>query len=299
MITPLTFNTPSTARTLTDAAPPPPAASAPAPRDAFSVKKAVLGGIVGFMGRRIPTTVREISDEQRDHVIGLVQPGDILLSTSCDYPGLARMEFWTVRSDYTHAAIYEGNGKFLEATTPGGVKRSDLREYAHGRQKLAVIRPPYKTAQDREAALEYCRTQLGKEYDSAFNAFKAGSDNEFYCSELVYKALKSMPNPIEAPTHTCFGKEAIAPDAFFSLDGAQTVFDGNSGYWKNKLGHWPLALAAVGGAAAGHAMGGVGGAAAGFGVGLLGSILVGNKIQTGYFLPSVHDIREAKRLKAP
>ena len=36
-------------------------------------------------------------------------------------------------------------------------------------------------------------------------------------------------------------------------------------------------------------LGGAGGAGVGFGIGLLGSVMVGNRIQTGHYLPSLAD----------
>ncbi len=48
-------------------------------------------------------------------------------------------------SNYTHAALYEGDGKFLEATTHGGVQRFDLEKYFNDTVKVAVIKMPCAT----------------------------------------------------------------------------------------------------------------------------------------------------------
>lgn len=266
------------------AAPEAPAAPAE-PKDGFSPTKVVAGGILTFMGRRIPTTVPEMSQERIDNLKSAMQPGDVLLTCDCAYPGWARMEFWTVRSNYTHAAFYAGDGRVLEAVGDGVIENT-LEKVVSGRSKVAVIRPPYKSAADVQAATAFCESHLGKQYDSVFNT---SDEKEFYCSELVAKALQSMPNPIDTPMASLLGKPFIAPDAFLSLSNATLVHDDKSDYWKNKLGHWPLACSALGGAAAGGALAGMGGAGIGFGVGLLGSILIGNKIQTGHFLPSLTD----------
>lgn len=212
--------------------------AAPAPQssgDGFSPTKAVAGGILTFMGRRIPTTVPEISPDRVQHLKDTLQPGDVILTCDCSYPGWARMEFWTVRSNYTHAAYYAGDGKIYEAVG-GGVQEAKLDTFFEGRLKVALIRPPYKTPEDVKAATTFCQAQVGKAYDSVFST---GDDQEFYCSELVYKALKSMPNPIDSPSRQLLGRAAVAPDAFFGIEGAKTVHDDGSGYWKNKIGRWP------------------------------------------------------------
>ena len=262
--------------------------------DGFSPTRVAADGILAFMSRRVPTTVPEVTPEQANHLNQLLQPGDVILTCDCAYPGWARMEFWTVRSNYTHAAIYAGDGKIYEAVG-GGVKESPLDGYFEGRLKVAVVRPPYQSPQDVKAATDWCRAQLGKPYDSVFNT---GDDQEFYCSELVYKALQHMPNPIQAPDRKLLGRSAVAPDAFLYIQGADRVHDDRSNYWKNKLGHWPLAAAAVSGAVAGGMLGGAGGAGVGFGIGLLGSVMVGNRIQTGHYLPSLADKHAAPEAQA-
>lgn len=253
--------------------------------DGFSPTKAVAGGILTFMGRRIPTTVPEISKERAQHLKDTLQPGDVILTCDCAYPGWARMEFWTVRSNYTHAAYYGGDGKIYEAVG-GGVQEAKLDDFFEGRLKVALVRPPYQSPEDVKAATAFCQAQVGKPYD---NIFSTADDSEFYCSELVYKALKSMPNPIDSPSRQLLGRAAVAPDAFLGIPGAKTVHDDGSGYWKNKAGHWPLAATAIAGAVAGSQIGGLAGAGVGFAAGLLGSIMVGNYVQTGHALPSLTD----------
>lgn len=264
---------------------PNPAASeekAAEPREKFSPTRAAAGAALTFMGRRIPTTVPEVSPEKQAELKSKLKAGDVIMTCDCSYPGWARMEYWTVRSNYTHAAYYAGDGKIYEAVG-GGVLETPVDDYFAGRQKFAIVRPDYKSAQDVQAATDFCKAQLGKKYDSVFNT---GDDSEFYCSELVFKALKNMPNPIEAPSSSLVGKQAVAPDAFLHIPGIQVVHDDKSSFWGNKVGHWPIAAGTLGMAALGGSIGGWAGAGIGAGVGLVGTILGWNKMQTGYFLPS-------------
>jgi len=241
---------------------------------------ATSGAFVYALGVRVPTVTPEITPEKRQKILDCVQPGDVILETNNAYPGWQRLEFYSMRSNYTHAAIYEGDGKFLEATTPGGVQRTDLAEYLQGREQVAIIRPQYKSAADVKAALDYCRDQLGKPYDNGFNT---KSNDEFYCAELVYKAMQAMPDKIDVPTRKFLGKEVVAPDAFYAAPGAQVVYDDGSSYWKNRLSNWPVYAGALTCAAAAGLTHGPLAGVAGFVGGAALTILVGNKIQTGHF----------------
>ncbi len=233
---------------------------------------------------RVPTTTPKSTPERRDEILKLIQPGDIILETNNAYPGWQRFEKVTLNSNYTHAAMYEGDGKFIEATTGDpsgkGVVRNDLKEYLEGHVLVEIIRPPYKTPEDLKAALDYCRNQLGKPYDSEFSL---KDDDQIYCAELVYGALNACPSKIETPLKKLFSKEAVAPDSFEKLKGGQIVYSDNSNFWKNMASHYPVALGAFGTATAGGMLLGPLGAAGGFVGGLLLSICVGNKIQTGNF----------------
>ncbi len=233
---------------------------------------------------RVPSTTKEISDERRDKICASIQPGDIILETNNPYPGWQVFEKLTLDSDYTHAAMYEGDGKFIEATTGDpsgkGVVRTDLREYLSGRLLVEVIRPPYKSPEDREAAVDYLQSQLGKPYDAAFDL---SEDKTHYCAEIVYRALQNIPHKIDAPLKSFMGRPAAAPSSFQNIEGAEVVYSDKSSFWKNMASHYPVIAAAAGTAAACGMFGGPFAAVGGFFGGLLVSTLVGNKIDTGHF----------------
>lgn len=245
-------------------------------------KRQVSEAVMTVMGRRIPTTVPEISPEKASQLAAKLQPGDVILTCDCTFPGWARLEYWTVRSDYTHAAMYVGGGKVYEATGKG-VHAEELSEYFQGRQKVALVRPPYVTPADAQAAADYCVSQDGKQYDGMGDL---SNDEEIACTELVYNALKSTPNPIDTRVHSVLGVAAVGPDSFQQIPGARLLHDDHSDYWGNKLGHWPLAASGLALGMAGGLVGGIPGAACGLVAGVAGAILVGNKLQTGEFWPA-------------
>jgi uncharacterized protein YycO len=244
-----------------------------------------------LLDTRIPTVTKEFSEADRNKVMDLIRPGDIILETNDAYPGWQFLEKLVFGSSFTHAAIYEGDGQFIEATTGDpsgkGVVRNDLKEYLHGRISLEVIRPDYKTPDDVKSALDHARSQLGKPYDSKF---VMENKEEIYCAELVKDCLEAMPNPIKAPEVNFFGKKAVGPNAFQKLPNAQVVFSTGSGFFKSRLAHYPFYAGGIAGAIAGGAALGPLGAIGGFVAGALATTLAGNKIQAGEFslFPSGH-----------
>ncbi|MDQ7824182.1 MAG: YiiX/YebB-like N1pC/P60 family cysteine hydrolase [Candidatus Eremiobacteraeota bacterium] len=250
---------------------------------------------VKILGIRIPTVTKDITVERREKIMSLLQPGDLIIETNNGYPSWQVMEKVTLGSDYTHVGMYEGDGKMLEATAlnrenNSGVVRADVRKFLQGPALIEIVRPPYKTPEDREAALGYMRSQFGKPYDSSFD-FE--NSDKYYCSELVYKALQSMPNKMEVPLKEKvlgMNKRAVAPDAFRYIKDAEIPYSDGSNFWKNQASHYPVALGALAGGAAGWAAAstigaslGPVGCALGLCTGLVLTTLIGNKIQTGQY----------------
>lgn len=264
------------------------------PQESWSPLQTLSKGLLGFMGRRIPTLTPEFSPEKAKVLMDQIQPGDVIMSTDMAYPGWARMEYYALGSHYIHAAFVGSDMKVYEAVG-SGVLKTELEDSFKGRIKVAISRPGL-SEKDTATATDFCRAQLGKSYDGTFNT----EDNkEFYCSELVSKALASGDSPIATPTGSFFGKKAVAPDAFLKIPGSVTVHDDGSHYWKNKLDYWPIGAVTAGMGIAGAALGGITGAAIGAGAGFLGSVLVGNKIQTGHFSPSLAEALEGKNKETP
>ena len=253
-----------------------------------------LISVTDILDIRVPTTTPEFPEASKKAILDSIQPGDIILETNNAYPHWQRMEMVTLHSVFSHAAIFEekkdGKYFFLEATTGegAGVIRTDLSEYMTGPIKMAVIRPDYKTPEDRDAALDYCRKQLGKPYDSRFDF---SDDSSYACTELVSKALKNMPNPIAVGEHKVLGRSAVGPDDFLKIPNAKIIYKDNCTLVKNLATHWPvvaggLVAAAAAGIPAGLAFGGwaaAGAGLAGMALGTTAATLVGNKMQTGYF----------------
>ncbi len=184
-----------------------------------------------------------MTGKRREEILAMVKPGDIILETHNSYPGWQLLEKITGNSDFTHMSIYEGGGKLIEAVTghPSGmgVARTELAEYLRGRIAIKVIRPLYASEEDIASALSYAVSQIGKPYDGAFDF----DDNScVYCSELIAKALSSMPNAVKVEMHELFGRKFLLPDHFLSIENLQIIYDDGSNFWKNQLSHYPALL---------------------------------------------------------
>lgn len=265
---------------------PPEPPQEPKHRDGFSLSHSVSKGVMAFMGRRIPSTTPEVTPERSQEITSKMKPGDVILTADMSYPGWQRMEFWTVRSDYTHAAMLGTDGNVYEAVDVG-TQAVPLDKFFEGRLKIAVIRHGL-TPEEAGKATDFLQKNLHKRYDGAFDT---NSDAKFYCSEYVGKAIRHATDRIQVPERNLLKKNVISVDAFRHMPGAEMIHDEKSNYWKNKLAYWPLGASAVACGVAGGLLGGAGGAALGGLGGLVGSILVGNKIQTGHMLPSIYELR--------
>ena len=85
------------------------------------------------------------------------QRGDILLF--CHARGLSRLIPWFTKSRYYHCALYEGDGRVLEAR-PNGVVRRDISK--DPKMVFRVIPMPDDAGMP---ALDWAREQLGCKYD--------------------------------------------------------------------------------------------------------------------------------------
>jgi Permuted papain-like amidase enzyme, YaeF/YiiX, C92 family len=277
----------STAVPQTDTAPVEAAPEAE-PQDGFSITRTLAGGLLGFMGRRLPTTYPKNSPEKCTELKLKIKPGDVLMSSDLDYPGWSRMEYFTLGSRYIHAAMVGSDGQVYEAVGEGVIK-TDVDHFLEGHKKIAVARFDLDE-EEVQKATDYARSHLGKSYDSVFNF---ADEKELYCSELVTKALAASGKVTDVPRAHFLGKEAVAPDAFLKMPQATIIHDDKCNYWTNKLTQWPLAASSVALGAAGYLLGGgVGGALAGAATGFVGSVLIGNKIQTGHYSPMIEELRK-------
>lgn len=209
------------------------------------IKAFMAAKVIKLIDRLVPTTSSFITEDQKSDVKKLVQPGDLFLETNNEFPGWQILEKVFLKTDWTHLAMYMGNGKVAEATTElGKLSEVDLDEFLDA-YHLGVVRPHYKSEEDKRAALQYMRDAEGRKYDFALNT---SDESELYCSEAPYHALKSTPNPITLPLSNLFGRPVVSPSSVLNNSDMELLWSTKSNCWKNQLSHYPLGVGAAVGA---------------------------------------------------
>lgn len=172
------------------------------------------GGLV-----HIPRSPAEIAARGGDPFAGLplvsraaLKPGDVLVST--EDGGISSLIRAATGSPYSHAALYIGGGKIIDATSPGVTTRS-LADLAEPAARVSVIRAVGLSAAQEQQIVETAKSLLGKKYNTtglvtgvisefspAYQIYRRfwGSGRYgmaglvgrgYFCSELVIKAYKS------------------------------------------------------------------------------------------------------------
>lgn len=154
--------------------------------------------------------------------IDKLKVGDVILTGKDSWQHSMKIQASNLLSNgeqnrhWSHATIYTGNGKIIEAQSNGkGVIETDLEEhYFHGDFQLRVLRHDYLTEQELQKVVGYCREKVDQEcaYDTWGVTFYtvcalvppmlsgwleeeiAGKifnvDHAYFCSELIAEAFE-------------------------------------------------------------------------------------------------------------
>lgn len=174
-----------------------------------------------------------------------LRPGDIIVSTGRGFTS------GTIRtgtgSDYSHAILYIGDGRVVEAISEGVVERE--LSLPLGEATLAVaLRRRFMTDQARQFVVTSAREQRGKPYDyvgaagaglthkrgmlvalmfprasytlylaAKQNALAENRDKKFFCSELVARCyeLAGLPISGEEPSFTTPRAVRVSPQLMY------------------------------------------------------------------------------------
>ncbi len=167
--------------------------------------------VTSFFSQRIakvymPFSRKRIEQADYEHMLTVLKVGDVISTrTRGELSNLFIPGFWG------HVAIYDGNGKVIEATTHGVVETS-LAWFLFGKDYCAVSRPNFMTDEQKWLAVDFCSRQIGKPYDFSINT---SNIDKFYCSEIIYHAFKFVLGQSPFKLRVILGQETIAPSDFY------------------------------------------------------------------------------------
>jgi hypothetical protein len=194
---------------------------------------------------RMPVPRRSIlrQDEQAT-IKSLLKPGDIFLEANNAYPLSQVITKILDGSNWIHSAIYVGDNKVIDAGRKPCVARTKLDRFLQTTD-LAIYRPQYHSPEDILAVLSFAKSSIGVPFNLNFDDTDT---HTFYCTQLVSRALLSMPHPIQLRTKTIFWKTAVPTSSVATASEIDCIWSSQPNFWRNIAVHWPIVLSAMLGA---------------------------------------------------
>ncbi len=130
----------------------------------------------------------------------LLRKGDVVL-----WGNLREVSSLFIKGPVTHASLYVGRRKFIEAVGDG-VKYNVLHHFFTEYDTMIILRLPKTTGRRKKKihdAIHHAQEQIGKPYDFDFT----GRSNKFFCSELVNYAYKKAKHNTKLETMGHFKKK--------------------------------------------------------------------------------------------
>ena len=173
-----------------------------------------------FTKPSVSDQIPPLSAHENQELLRQLKPGDIIL---CGNDG-----------SFIHGALYIGNGKIVHAlaTQPdmkdrfrGVVEESWLTYTQRSERDTVVVLRPNLNSSDQQQVINYARSQRNKGYDSLFIN---SSDERFYCTELVWKALQQARRAPRVFAHeAAYGWSVVSVEDFMDSPDLQTVYQRN------------------------------------------------------------------------
>jgi len=167
----------------------------------FKVLKPITQAIGSF---HLPGTKRKMTQKDVYKVLNVVRVGDVLLSRK-DW----ELSNLFIQGRFKHAAICISGGRLIEAVDPV-VREIGFFDFVMKADKVIICRPLGFEQFELDDAKVFAKKNIGNKYDYYF--IDGNEDN--YCSELVYEALKAGKPDWGFVRRLVMGKATVLPDDF-------------------------------------------------------------------------------------
>ncbi len=149
-------------------------------------------------------------------IMKILKPMDIILTTS--YGHLSNL-FNPGKFKHALAYLGEENGIPVIIESIGeGVAKKTLVECLSTKDVIAVLRPKnnvMSTPRQVDKAIRWLKKQEGKPYDFVFDMNSQKRFKNFFCSELIYFAIKHVNPETEFILRNTFGVPTVTPTDFY------------------------------------------------------------------------------------
>lgn len=211
------------------------------------IRRRCFGWGLRLLDLKFPTVFAHLSAARKSEVRAIARAGDIFLVDNSSYP-LSQLVARAVGSRWSHSAFYAGEGTIVDCGSKPYVTNVDLEKFLNT-SDIAIYRPKYATKADFDSALAFALSCINRPFNRTFDL---ESDESFYCTQLIYRALGQMPNPIPLLPGKVFGKPAILSSAIETSPQLELILLARNGYLKGCLAHLPSILAIAVGAFCGR-----------------------------------------------
>ncbi len=192
----------------------------------------------------------QLSARTREEIKKILQPGDVLLDSNSAFPCSQLFATVFFQTSWIHSAMYIGNGVLVDSGRKSHVAEISLDEFLQTTD-LAVYRPKYAEACDRDAAMDFVKKAVGRPFNITFDDKKGKA---FYCTQLISEALASMPHPIFLQRRHLMWKRVIPPASVADCSEIECVWTSHPSAIKSVRCHTPVLAGGLTGGLAAHVL---------------------------------------------